>query len=309
MKITLYQKFNGIYKKIEDNYYESRLITSRYTPKDLLNWKKLDLYFILGIESLKDFLLDESLLTEQYRKQILKYHPDVTKYSQEVFLVIQRAYNTLKNPVMRLKYDSIILDENIPEDKEYTEKEFFVVFEPVFFRNNKFSKSVPIPLFGNENTKLEQVETFYKFWQNFESLRSFEFLDEEDYETMNRDERKYREKKNKAAWEKLRREDILRIKQLVTIAIKRDPRLNVLRKKNVTKKLSQMSIKVNPKLLKNGWEEKETLNLYNLIIKSKNKENVDWDNVFNNFSNNDDKKRSQKEIIIKGNEILRMGIK
>ncbi|KAM0687679.1 Zuotin [Conglomerata obtusa] len=310
MQIVLYKKFEGIFKKIEEEYLESRIITNRYTPEELSNWKHIDLYFILGIDSLKNHdVLDDKLLTEQHRKQVLKYHPDINKHSKDVFLVIQKAYTVLKNPLMRIKYDSIHLDESIPEDREYSDNEFYVLFGPVFVRNSKFSKITPTPSFGDPTTNVTEVEKFYKFWQVFESIRNFEFYDEEDYEGMNRDERKYHEKKNKASREKYKRDDILRIKRLVSIAIKRDPRLQTLRKKNVTKQLSQIKINVNPKLIKNGWNEDEILKLYNIMNKNKIKEKFEWEKIYQILLMESNHTRELKDVIIKGNEIFRMGIK
>ncbi|KAM0677844.1 DnaJ (Hsp40) [Binucleata daphniae] len=307
MKIVLYKKLEGKLKELEDKYHYSRLITTRYTNEQLCDWKNVDLYFIMGIDSLKEQrILDDAMLTEQYKKLIIRYHPDTTKCSREVFLIIQKAYNTLRDPIKRHKYDSFILDETIPEDKEYEEDEFYDVFAQAFQKNAKFSKIEPTAIFGDKKTEYKDVESFYKFWQSYESTRNYEYFDEEDYEGMNRDDRKYREKKCKATREKIKRDDMLRIRNLVTLAIKKDPRLMQLRFNAIDKKMKDMKITVNPKLINGKWTEDEILNLYNAINKCKKQGKVDWTNVVKCCG---DIKKNDKEIMIKGNEILRMGIK
>ena len=82
---------------------------------------------------------------------------------------------------------------------------FFREFGPVFEREARFSKKVrllffnlrqypntpvnpitdscvsqqPVPLLGAPDDSKEKVEGFYDFWYNFDSWRSFEYLDKE----------------------------------------------------------------------------------------------------------------------------------
>ena len=45
-----------------------------------------------------------------------------------------------------------------------SDDEFFEKFSKVFARNAKFSKDSPVPNIGFANTKYEEVNVFYKFW-------------------------------------------------------------------------------------------------------------------------------------------------
>ncbi|GMF62287.1 unnamed protein product [[Candida] boidinii] len=76
-----------------------------------------------------------------------------------------------------------------------------------------------------ESTK-EEVENFYKFWNNFDSWRTFEWLDEDvPDDTSNRDHKRYIEKKNNNARKKRKVEDNKRISELVKRASNEDPRI------------------------------------------------------------------------------------
>ena len=56
---------------------------------------------------------------------------------------------------------------------------FFKTFGPVFEREARFSKVQPVPMLGGMDDPKETVESFYEFWYNFDSWRSFEYLDKE----------------------------------------------------------------------------------------------------------------------------------
>lgn len=56
---------------------------------------------------------------------------------------------------------------------------FFKAFAPVFEREARFSKIRPVPLLSPVDATKEEVEGFYDFWYNFDSWRSFEYLDKE----------------------------------------------------------------------------------------------------------------------------------
>ncbi|XP_029157263.1 zuotin-like [Nylanderia fulva] len=303
MKIVVYEKPTGVMKIVEEHYENSRSILNRYTVDQLKNWKSLDLYFILGIDSLRNAEISQKLLKNQYRKQTLKYHPDKGRSYNEAFIAIQKAYKTLSNEVTKRRYDSVFFDESIPKDRIYDEIEFFRIFGPVFKRNSKFSVKGPIPHLGDMNSTLEEIEDFYKFWRSFESWRSFEFLDEEDTEGLSRSDKRYVEKKNKNRKDKLKREDTLRIKALVEMSIKRDPRLSK-SKKSGSKQ--EGSLKMDPKLLSNRWNEEDIQRLIGLMDKIKVTHRNRWIEISRNFNLGRDEKKEPKEILIKCNEIGRI---
>ena len=127
------------------------------------------------------------------RKKVLKHHPDKKATiagetnDDAFFKCIQKAMDVLTNPERRRQFDSVdphylSLEEDVPtaaqlKDKDHTA--FFKAFTPVFEREARYSKEQPVPPLGTYDAPKEEVEGFYDFWYNFDSWRSFEYLDKE----------------------------------------------------------------------------------------------------------------------------------
>ena len=129
------------------------------------------------------------------RKKVLKHHPDKKAGAagetndDAFFKCIQKAFEVLTNSERRRQFDSV--DPQFLEEEEETptasqvskaknpEKAFFELYRPVFEREARFSKIQPVPMLGSYDDSKETVEGFYDFWYNFDSWRSFEYLDRE----------------------------------------------------------------------------------------------------------------------------------
>lgn len=294
MDLTVYKPLEGNDYKRKVEYDRSRDICNKYTVDELRNWKHLDLYFVLGIDSMRECHIPPHVLKFVYYKQTMKYHPDVSGYPSEALLAVQKAYKVLSDPTQRRKYDSIHFDEALPEDREYNMEEFLRVFSDVFIRNAKFSKTQPVPMFGDANTPKEDVVLFYKFWNAFESWRSFEFLDEEDDVLMSRDERRHMEKANRAKWIKRKNEDTLRVRRLVEIAMKRDPRIN---------SRPAPSDNVDPKLTSDGWTNSDISLLIRLLDEIKARTKCRFDVIAKKFNSTASTKRDAKSLFLKHKQI------
>ena len=130
------------------------------------------------------------------RKKVLKHHPDKKAgvagdaNDDAFFKCIQKAHEVLTNAEKRRQFDSVDpyymdLEQDTPsnsEAKKAVDKKpaaFFAMFGPVFEREARFSKKQPVPMLGGMDDPKDAVEGFYDFWYNFDSWRSFEYLDKE----------------------------------------------------------------------------------------------------------------------------------
>ncbi|KAJ1818843.1 Zuotin, partial [Coemansia sp. RSA 2599] len=196
-------------------------------PKD---WKNQDHYAVLGLSKLRyRATLDD--IIKSHRKKVLRHHPD-KKAAQGYlnddgfFKCIQKAFEILTDPVKRRQWDSVDpeISADIPSVKE--KGDFYEIYRPVFKREARFSNIQPVPELGDENSDRDTVESFYQFWYNFDSWRSFEYLDKENVDGgSNRDDKRWIEGKNKKERATRKKEDIQRLRTLVDNAFKLDPRM------------------------------------------------------------------------------------
>lgn len=202
----------------------------KYSVEEIKDWKSLDLYFLMGITQEDAKAYTELDYKEAFRKQAKLFHPDRLLYCKiedggASFVALSKAYDVLSNPHKKRLYDFIAFDESIPEDREYSPEEFFRVFSECFDRNLGFSTKATTLRLGDLTTKDSDVLAFYKFWQNFESLRSFDFLCRED-DGQSREMRRHSAAQNKEMLDEKKSEDNQRIRKLVALSIKHDPRVN-----------------------------------------------------------------------------------
>lgn len=240
------------------------LIDDMYLLKlDPLKWKEQDHYRLLGLSDRREEATGAEIKAA-YHKMVLRYHPDKQQQQQgenaskyetncNIFKCIQKAYEILTDPQQRHAFDSVDpkFDESIPDPiskKKYESDPlaFYKIFIPVFNANAKFSKIKPVPFLGNPYSARKDVEAFYTFWYNFDSTRSFEYLDEEDTsQADNRYDKRYLEKKNKTARLKRKTEDNARVRNLVDNAFQSDPRLKIFKEEDKREKEAQKKLKAS----------------------------------------------------------------
>ncbi|KAK9719861.1 hypothetical protein K7432_004519 [Basidiobolus ranarum] len=214
----------------DDSILEEDVETKELLQRDPKDWKNQDHYAILGISKLR-YKATYEQLKKAHRRRVLKHHPDKKASSGDAnddsfFKCIQKAWEVLSDPVRRAQYDSAdpTIEDTIPNPRE--EGDFYETYGPVFEREARFSKTQPVPLLGDANSRREDVEGFYDSWYKFDSWRTFEYLDKEDSETAeNRDDKRFIEKKNKAERARRKKEDTARVRKLVDQALKLDPRI------------------------------------------------------------------------------------
>lgn len=175
---------------------------------------------------------------------MLKHHPDKKAAAGKAqddnfFKCIQKATEVLSDPTKRRQFDSV--DENAdvepPSKKEAQGSKFYKLWGKVFESEGRFSKNQPVPKLGDDKSTKEDVETFYNFWYNFDSWRSFEYQDEDvPDDTESRDQRRHIEKKNLNARKKKKTEDSARLRHLVDDCLATDERIKKFRQQEYAQK-------------------------------------------------------------------------
>lgn len=208
------------------------------TPQNLA---KYTFYDVLGFAGEWGAAADIEAIRKAYHKAVLMYHPDKAQFKtadgkedRTVFLKIQEAFNVLSNETKRRAYDSQLpFDESIPSEEKVQKAlakgphKFFKLFTPVFQRNARFGVKKPVPDLGDMETPLSDVYKFYEYWVNFESWRDFTGVGAEHKpdEATSREEKRWMMKENERLAKKMKKKEMERLIQLVTIAEKYDPRI------------------------------------------------------------------------------------
>lgn len=211
--------------------FDDELTDETLLSHDPRDWKSADLYAAMGLSKLR-YRATESQIIKAHRKQVLKHHPDkksaagVGLEQDGFFKIIQKAFETLTDSTKRAQYDSCDFNADVEPPKKGSQYDFFSAWRPVFEAEARFSKKQPVPTLGDIDTPKKEVEQFYSFWHRFDSWRTFEFLDEDvPDDSSNRDQKRYTERKNKAARDKKKTADNARLVKLVERAANEDPRI------------------------------------------------------------------------------------
>ncbi|ONH76833.1 Zuotin [Pichia kudriavzevii] len=198
-------------KDSDEDLFDESIDDEELLNHDPRDWKSCDLYAALGLSKLKN----------------KKSSAGGSLTQDGFFKIIQKAYETLMDPIKRRQFDSVDEFANIsPPSTKPADEDFYAAWGPVFLNEARFSNKQPVPTLGDASSSKEEVEAFYKFWNNFDSWRTFEWLDEDvPDDSANRDHKRYIEKKNNNSRKKKKTEDNKRLSDLVKRAQSEDPRI------------------------------------------------------------------------------------
>ncbi|VZH92255.1 unnamed protein product [Fusarium fujikuroi] len=200
--------------------------------REAKDWKTQDHYKILGLSKYR-WKATEDQIKKAHRKKVLKHHPD-KKAAQgrteddQFFKCIQKATDVLLDPIKRRQFDSVDEEADVepPTKKQLQKTDYYKAWSKVFKSEARFSKTHPVPSFGSADATKEQVEEFYNFWYNFDSWRTFEYLDEDvPDDNENRDQKRHQERKNTNARKKKKADDNARLRKLLDDASAGDERI------------------------------------------------------------------------------------
>jgi DnaJ homolog subfamily C member 2 len=94
-----------------------------------------------------------------------------------------------------------------------------------------------VPKLGDDKSSKADVEEFYNFWYNFDSWRTFEYMDEDvPDDNESRDQKRHVERKNLNRRKKLKTEDTARLRKLLDNAMELDERIKKFRKEERAQK-------------------------------------------------------------------------
>ncbi|ODV59510.1 zuotin, partial [Ascoidea rubescens DSM 1968] len=222
-----------------DEHQSDELLT--HDPRE---WKKADLYAVLGLSKLR-YNATEEQIRKAHRRQVLKHHPDKKGEKGGLdedgfFKIIQKAYETLLDPIQKKRFDSVDENADIYPPSKQLKYDFFTTWGPIFDSEGRFSKKKNVPKIGDIHTSKAEVESFYNFFYKFDSWRTFEWLDEDvPDDSSNRDHKRYIERKNKTQRDKKKKEDNKRLLSLVDRAFSEDPRIKLFKKKEKEEKVKR----------------------------------------------------------------------
>ncbi|KAF4119460.1 DnaJ-like protein subfamily C member 2 [Geosmithia morbida] len=200
--------------------------------REAKDWKTQDHYQVLGLSKYR-WRATEEQIKKAHRKKVLKHHPDKkaaqgASQDDQFFKCIQKATEILLDPIKRRQFDSVDEEAEVdpPTKKDIKSGNYYKLWNKVFKAESRFSKNHPVPQFGDADSTREQVESFYNFWYNFDSWRTFEYLDEDvPDDNENRDQKRHVERKNANSRKKKKAEDNTRLRKLLDDASAGDERI------------------------------------------------------------------------------------
>ncbi|KAF7701692.1 Zuotin [Cucumispora dikerogammari] len=246
-QIELNKMTEELQKKYKE-YTESRDIkkyenTEAFKQKD---FKRLNLYMFFNIDGFRNIDSNNfnKVLHKNYIRKLNKYHPDKSSEDKTFSEAIGYAYRVLGDPFWRKKYDDFYINEDLmpwsdmfiykDELKEMNPAMFFIIFPKILSEYEKHSKNKkPAPPIGNMNSTAVDVQRFYKYWDTFESNRSFDIIIFFDgIESMHKSQFEDHTKSKSAEKTKYFSDHMVQFKSVIKLLKESDPRISQIKKES-----------------------------------------------------------------------------
>lgn len=249
------------------------------------------LYDVLGVAA--EATTEE--IKKRYRALAIRYHPDKlvglstdSEAANAHFAAITEAYKVLSDDRQRRWYDAHAverlsaaeieeshLDEayftsacysGFEEDGKWSSKSFYTVYGSLFERivelEQRFNEHFDYPQFGGSGAELAAVKRFYDVWQSFSTGFTFSHLeglfDTKSAANTSRQVLRLAKKENAKLVEKARKERNGRVRRLVALLRKVDPRMRQYQR-GLEKKAAQNRLKSEQHRLRQLAETRKAL--------------------------------------------------
>uniref|UniRef100_A0A8C5K571 J domain-containing protein n=1 Tax=Jaculus jaculus TaxID=51337 RepID=A0A8C5K571_JACJA len=239
-------------------------------------WKSQDHYAVLGLGHVR-YIATQRQIKAAHKIMVLKHHPDKRKVAGEpikegdndYFTCITKAYEMLSDPLKRRAFNSVdpTFNNSVPSKSEAKEN--------FFERNYRWSNKKNVPKLGDMNSSFEDVDAFYSFWYNFDSItdqKSKPLYEEEKEKAECRDERRWIEKQNRAIRAQRKKEEMNRIRALVDNTYSCDPRIKKFKEEEKAKKEAEKKAKAEAKRKEQEAKEKQRQAQLDAVRLAKEKE-------------------------------------
>lgn len=195
-----------------------------------------DLYGLLELGK-KRWRATEDDIKKAFRKISLELHPDkVSHLGEETkedgethYKKVLDAFNILSDKKRRMAYDSTdtgSVDDSLPSESSINDKNFYTKLATAFEINSRWSTANRVPSLGDDKTPIDDVNKFYDFWYAFKTWRDFSFDLEHDLDQAeSREEKRWMDRQNQKHVKTRKLEEAARIRKLVDMAYKKDPRI------------------------------------------------------------------------------------
>lgn len=333
MSITLHPNHIELKAEIERKKKLKTDILAKYKPTELIDIKNVDLYFLLDLSQYRFKEIPDGVLFKKYRERIMKYHPN--KYDERIFKAIREAYEIIKNPYWKKKYDwyffevdPTVLEEFNPNCQDNLQKknntnstecispqstetsgsneiiaakkdDEKLIFDKFNNKYNDYFTSISIFSKNKNIPTFGDISTpkddIKKFYSFYKNFESNRSFDFITYLPNYDHLSDWARDEHEQKYKKTKK--MLLNEHVIEVR----NIANMAERSDPRLGHKEVKININPKLLVNGWTESDLIQFEKLKKKCKIGNQIDWKKFTKEFKSS--KKRTMKDFLIKNTQI------